>query len=237
MISILQSIPPIFMKAATLALAIISIFFIRVSEAGTPPRQPTFIPKVQSVGEDSITVLNGVHAGYKQVALDKDGTGTAAAAGNVRTYKVKPGAKIIVDGLESDLKAIQPGMLVLVTQDVDPATTSSIVANTVPPAPPKTANTKTAATPAPAKAKGGMSMRSAFRAITEEKVLAVTDKTVTIAQPGAKKARAYRVGSSTRITVNGAAGGIKDVTVGMNISVTSSDAEYASTIDAHDAKK
>jgi hypothetical protein len=211
----------------------------RAFGAGKPPPQPTFQPKVQAVGSDSITVTEGAHAGLKQYKTDSDGGRTTTdAAVNVHTYKVTQFTAITVDDLKTDLKAVKPGMLVIVVHGVDPGVASSIVAHTVPPAPPKpTPNPKVKATPAPAQGKGkGTTTKPAFRPITEDQILSVSADTVTVGQLGQKKAKAYRIGSSTTITVNGSKSDLSGLSVGMKVRVTAQDQTTASTIDAHNAK-
>ena len=199
--------------------------FINASFAGAPA--PAAPERVISVAADSVTVRLRPGAGFKVTNIDNDGKHQVQAPRNIMTYHVSQTTQISVDGLPSHLSDVVPGMKIVVDAGVNATEAARIVANTVPPAAP---------TPTPKPGVKKPSFRAGFRKITTEKVLAVNNGRITVAQDGAALARAYFIGPMTAITVNGHPAAASGIQPGMDVHIDAADQLTAATIQAEDDK-
>jgi hypothetical protein len=200
----------IFRSAFLLLLS--TLLSISISHAAT------FQPTITAVGQDSITVLTGLHGGLK-VKID----GKTQTPSNVKTYRVVPSTTITIDGLPGTLAQLKKDMAVLVVEGIDQGTAESIVANNI---------GKPLPTPVPTSKNKKAPKDQVIGAL---RVLAVTPTTITVATPGSK-ASAYLVTPDTKVIINGVVGQFHQVVVGMSV-IVASDGQTATRISAQDAQE
>ncbi len=208
--------------------AVLALFSPVAVQAAIKTTGKTVDASIISLTAETVTVRGGANKGYKITQLQLDGTGKVQPDANVDTYKVRPETTITLNGLKVPLSDLKPGMKVRVIQTLDPSVAWSITAMTLPPKQAKDATDKT-----PPKGKGPRKLSSGVDAY---KVQSLGTDIVTVAQDGGKKSIAYRINQFTEFNVNGEAGSLGKLKVGMKISVTANtDPTIAARIVARDA--
>lgn len=229
------SLPRAMTKSSILSLLFIALLLPATGRAAAKTQSKTHDAVITAVAENSITVQNGVHAGYKITNIGSDGTRETQGAANVDTYTIKPWTTVTLNGLPAKLSDLKPGLKVFVNQGTDPSVAESIVATAVPPpqVPKGTPVSKAAANKPPVK--GAKGPKKLGQGVDAYKVTAVTADIITIAQDGGQKSISYKTSRFTDIIVNGERKSLTDVKVGMEVSViTNTDPTIASTIKAND---
>lgn len=151
-------------------------------------------------GPTKVSTVTSVNAGANTITINTGATNKikndTGGPHDTLTYKIDFMTAITVNGLKGTLADIKVGMKVDITRGMDRDVAATITAYGAPPALAGTSPAKAAN----GKAKGPIMLG---QKIKEQKIISVGADSITVGAEGTKQLRAFQIGKSTQILVNG----------------------------------